>query len=160
MPDGLPVAVRQSNQAVENAIGALVGLRSIRQQKFVSCYLASIDAKGQHNGAEAARLAGYAATTANREAVRLLKMPTIKAAVDAVRSATAATTMYSQATAMLELDEAMTFAKKTDNASAFVRSVELRARIAGVLVDRLDARLAIGGFVINVHGLAPEAANA
>jgi hypothetical protein len=159
MPDGLPVTARrsESERAIADAIAALVSL-PVRQQRYVHHRLQLI-AKGQDNGAEACRLAGYAPTTANREANRLHKTPKIKAVFDAVHAATAAGTVYSQATAMLELEDAMAFAKKTANAAAFTRSVELRARIAGILVDRIDARVAVGGFVINVHGLAPEAAN-
>jgi hypothetical protein len=46
------------------------------------------------------------------------------------------------------------FAVKTDNASAFVRAVELRGKLTGILVDRVDARVAIGTFALNVTGLA------
>jgi hypothetical protein len=52
-----------------------------------------------------------------------------------------------------ELGRGMEFAIATENATAFVRAVELRGKLTGILVDRIDARVAVGGFVLNVHGL-------
>jgi phage terminase small subunit len=155
MPDDLPVPARQQDRAVATAIGALVNL-PMRQQRYVHHRLQLI-AKGEDNSTEAARLAGYAPATANREGARLNKTPKIMAVFDAVRLATAVGTLYSQATAMDELERGMAFAEKTENASAYIRGAELRARIAGVLVDRVDARVAVGAFAINVIGL--EAGN-
>jgi hypothetical protein len=52
-----------------------------------------------------------------------------------------------------ELDEAAEHARQTENSSALVRAIELKGKLAGILVDRVDARVAVGGFVLNVHGL-------
>jgi hypothetical protein len=54
---------------------------------------------------------------------------------------------------MFRLDQVVAHAIRTENASAHCRAIELQARIAGVLVDRVDARIAVGTFSINVIGL-------
>lgn len=128
-----------------------VSLRSVRMQRFVEHYLVPVD--GKFNGAEAARKAGYEARTANRTAVRLLKIPAVRAAIDAARAEAAAASSYTVEKCMDELGTAMEFAYKTDNASAYVRAVELRGKLSGHLVDRVDARVAIGTYSLNVVGL-------
>ncbi len=53
--------------------------------------------------------------------------------------------------AMAEAEEAMRFAKEMENAGAFVKAVEHRAKLSGLLVDKIDLsqnvnfRIVIGG---------------
>jgi hypothetical protein len=155
MSDNFTMTVRQTELA-EQAQALRLALPTERQRRFVEEFMRPT--AGVLNATQAAIRAGYPAGTANRMANRLMKKPRIKAAVEAMRAEIAERSAYTVERAMLELDDAMTFAKATDNASAFTRAVELRARIAGVLVDRIDARVAVGTFAINVIGM--EAANA
>ncbi|MEO8564987.1 MAG: terminase small subunit, partial [Betaproteobacteria bacterium] len=102
---------------------------------------------------QAAISAGYSPNRANSSAHRLLRDARIKAAVDAIRAEVAERAGYTVERCMTELEKGMNFALSTENASAYVRAVELRAKLAGILVDKVDLRAAIGVFQINVHGL-------
>ena len=126
----------------------VLALKTERRQRFVRSYVLN-----SGNAAQAVRESGYSIKGATTRGYKLLKEPDIKVAIDALRRQVATRTGYGVDKAMSELEEAMTFAKKTENATAFVRAVELRAKLNGVLVDRLDARVAVGAFVINVEGM-------
>jgi hypothetical protein len=154
MTDDLPSLPSVPNKAQQIRLAL-----TRRQQAFVEAYARPGTVNGQPalNATEACRLAGYSHNRANSTAQNLLKNPKVRAAVDAIRAEVAAAASYSVERCMAELEAAMTFAKATDNASAFVRAVELRGRLSGVLVDKLDARVALGGFVLHVHGLHAEA---
>lgn len=116
-----------------------------RQAKFVEGLIAGSTLLA------AGLAAGY--RDPSRYASLLARKPLVAAAIDAARALAAARAGYGHATLMAELGEAMAFALKTDNAAAYVRAIELRGKATGLLVDRLDARVAVGGFVLNVHGL-------
>ena len=45
---------------------------------------------------------------------------------------------YIVTTAMDEAKEGMIFAKETENAAAYVKAVELRAKLSGLLIDRVE----------------------
>lgn len=123
-----------------------VGL-TLKQQRFVEYYCLN------GNAAAAAREAGYSHKRAEAAAHIMKKIPAVATAIATYRADVARRAEYTVDKAMTELEQAMKFAKDTENASAFTRAVELRARIAGVLVDRLDARVAVGSFCIVMHGL-------
>lgn len=66
---------------------------------------------------------------------------------------------YTTDVAMEESEQAMEFARGTRNATAFGKAVELRARMAGHLVEKIDIRAQVG-FSINIVGInrqKPEA---
>jgi len=126
-----------------------------RQQAFVEAYALPSPINGQaFNASEACRRAGYSPKRADATAQRLLRTPKIKAAVELMRAEVAERASYTVERCMAELEKGMAFALTTENASAYVRAVELRGKLTGILVDRLDARVAVGTFQINVEGLS------
>ena len=128
---------------------------SPRQQAFVEAYARPGTKNGELalNASEAARRAGYSPNRVNSTVHKLLKMPKIAAAVAAMRAEVAERAGYTVERCMAELEQGMSFALKTENASAYVRAVELRAKLTGILVDRVDMRAVVGTFAINVIGL-------
>lgn len=156
MPDGLPMLPdvadkRAAERAMAVAHGARLGL-SLKRQRFVEEYVLS------GNGADACRRAGYSPRRADRSAQILLRAAPVQTAVKAIRAEIAERAGFAAEVAMRKLDDVIVHALKTENASAHCRAVELQARIAGVLVDRVDARVAIGAFVLNVIGLGEREA--
>jgi DnaJ-class molecular chaperone len=63
---------------------------------------------------------------------------------------------YTAESAIRELDDAINFAKETSNAAAWVRAVETKAKVAGLLQDKSQS--ATAAFAINIVGLEPKAA--
>jgi len=61
---------------------------------------------------------------------------------------------YDRQAAFHELDRAIGFAEQTDNATAMVRAVELRARLTGVLIDRQEVKQS--GFQLVINERAPS----
>lgn len=103
------------------------------------------------NGAKAARDAGYSPNSCSQQASQMLKRPEVIAKVAAFRKKTEEKALYNYGSAMEEAQRAMDFALQTDNASAFVKGVELRAKLTGLLIDRVDAR--VGHFQISIGGI-------
>jgi hypothetical protein len=62
----------------------------------------------------------------------------VMAELDKVRQNLAVATEYNGERCMAELDSAIAFAKEHKQATAVVKAVELRARLAGLLRDKLD----------------------
>jgi phage terminase small subunit len=117
-----------------------------RQQRFIQEYVKCGVAK------TAALAAGYSPRSAGKTGSQLLSNPRIQAVVKESRTNLAALSGYTAAVAMDELEEAMRYSKETGNATAFCRSVELRARLQGLLIERQDHRQ-IGSFSINISGI-------
>ncbi|SFP63827.1 terminase small subunit [Frateuria terrea] len=90
------------------------------------------------NGADAAKAAGYSPHAAKFQAYRLMQNELVRAELDKVRQNLAAATEYNGERCMAELDSAIAFAKEHKQANAVVKAVELRARLAGLLRDKLD----------------------
>lgn len=122
----------------------LTGLKFPRHQTFVALYCSGM-------GLEAASLAaGYKSPDHPR---KLLKTPAVVEALKAVRIAMAKRAEYGMDRFITEIDEAAQFAIKTENATALVRARELKAKALGLLVDRIDARVAVGFSVaLNIPG--------
>ncbi|WP_119462932.1 terminase small subunit [Rhodospirillaceae bacterium SYSU D60014] len=100
----------------------------------------------------AARAIGYAPASARKTASRLLKDPTVQEMIEKARSELQARASYSADSAMKELDQAMDFARETGNATALARVIELRAKLAGLMVERVDQRQ-LGGFQVRIIGV-------
>lgn len=79
--------------------------------------------------------------------------PIVKALVAEAQKAVQAKINYGLEQAMQEAQDAIEFAKKTENANAYVKAVELRTKLNGLLVEKLDVRQS--GFTLNVHGFTP-----
>jgi hypothetical protein len=142
--------------ALVAAHASRIGL-TVKQQRFVERYVLT------GNGAGAVREAGYSPAAANTTAQRLLRGKRVAAAVAAIRADLAKRADYTLAKFIVELDEKIAKAEATNppQMSAVAKLLEIKGKATGVYVERLDARVAVGGFMINVYGLvAPEVANA
>jgi hypothetical protein len=142
--DELPVSVR--------AILARCKLRSPRQQKFVEYFVL------HGNGAAAARAAGYSPRRDRQTAAVLMKAGPVVAAIAEARRALAEAAEFTMDRAMQQLREDREFAIRTENATAAVRASELMAKLSGHLVERIDARIAVG-FSVALHIPAREVTN-
>lgn len=67
-----------------------------------------------------------------------LKNPNVIAALAEVQSRAQDLAVYDTARCMAEALDAMEFAREMENAGAVVRAVELRARLSGLLIDRVE----------------------
>jgi phage terminase small subunit len=107
-----------------------------RQQAFVRAYVLN-----GNNGAAAVREAGYSINnpeSARRQAYQLLQNPLIKDAVAQGRHEFVVVTEYDAKAVMSELDAAIDFARSTKNANALVRAIEAKAKVAGLMTDKVE----------------------
>jgi hypothetical protein len=96
---------------------------------------------------------GIARVNASSRATRWLNMtPPVMLAVDLGKREMAEKAGYTASAAMQEANDAIEFAKATKNANAYVKAVELRAKMSGLLVDRVDVR-SLTAFSINLSGI-------
>jgi len=102
-----------------------------RQQKFIEAV-----ARGE-SVQQAARLAGFSPSYA-RKSSRLLKHPAIAQAVAAIRTEARTVAAYGLVEAMKETESAAAFARLHKNPMALVKATELRAKLSGLLVDRVE----------------------
>lgn len=118
-----------------------------RKEAFVQAYLEC------GNGAEAARRAGYSERAAKKVASELLRHdPLVIQAVEDGRRALQERNQITVDSMIRQFDEDRAFAVRTENATAAVRASELKAKLAGLLVDRRDVRMA-AGFKVIIEGL-------
>lgn len=121
-----------------------------RQMKFVTEYMKDA------NGARAAIAAGYSEKTARGAAYHLLhEAPAVIDAIDKARKAVQAKAQYNLQSAMDEAQEAIVFARETENANAYVKAVELRSKLNGLLVEKVDVRQS--GLNIIIEGFTSPA---
>ena len=113
------------------------------QARFVAEYLkhgvakAAAEAAGYKHGAES----GYA----------LMQMPAVKEAIDNARKEIVAEGTYNLKKAMKETDEGIQFAKDTENANALAKLIELRAKLNGLLIEKVAHTMV--GFHVSVGGI-------
>jgi CBS-domain-containing membrane protein len=90
---------------------------------------------------DAAKHAGFAEKSARVRGQKLMREPEVAALVEAEREKALAETRikgnFDLNTAMAEYDAAIEFAKKTSNASAYVKAVDSKAKLVG-LMDQKD----------------------
>ena len=103
-----------------------------RQLKFIALVAKGIKPK------DACLAAGYSQSYARRRSHELVRLPVVARELAAIRESVRTTLVYDCAAAMREAKEAMEFAFKTDNAHAYVKAVELRAKLSGLLIDRVE----------------------
>lgn len=125
-------------------------LLSPRQLAFCSHYVAGKSAR------DAARLAGYAAGYV-RHADKITSNPKIAAEIARHRETLREKTGYDAAAAMAELDRSILFARETENANALAKLIELKMKLHGLLIERIDQR-GVGNFSINISGIDDEPA--
>lgn len=127
---------------------------SPKKARFVAAYVAGASGKiavqqaGWNTGDKGARSLAW----------KLLHQDAaVMAAVDVARKEAAIKAEYGIESARTELDESMSFARETKNATAYVRAVELKAKLFGLLVERQDVRN-VGGFRIQISDIDNGAA--
>lgn len=104
--------------------------------------------------------AKFAQIPSTRDIYRFLDRPQVQAEIKKIREKAEQEAAYGANEAMKEAEEAMAFAKETRNANAFVKAVELRSKIKGLLIDKVDLR-SQSAFSIQIVGLdrgAPQPA--
>jgi len=106
------------------------------------------------NGTRAAVASGYSKHSAKHTACRLLKNEGVKAAIAAARTEIAQLAVYDQVKAMQELQVGLDIALKEKQMTAYARLVELRAKITGVLQDKVAVTVEhvdIGGALLDAR---------
>src|SRR5262249_7299 len=87
---------------------------------------------------------GYSPKQASHTGPKLLRRPVVQAYLAELRKQTTAKlsddAKYGVERAMAELGEAIEFAKQTENATAYVRALELRARLHGLIIDKAEIK--------------------
>lgn len=117
-----------------------------RQAKFVETYMSTGSQRA------AAKAAGY--SCASTQAHRVANSKAVKAVVDHARATVKIAAAYNLERAMLEADEAITFAKETENANAYVKALELKSKLNGLLIEKHQHQHA--SFSLNIGGITEE----
>jgi len=86
---------------------------------------------------QAARQAGFSPSY-SRKASRLLKHPAVAQALARIQAEARTVVVYGLVEAMKEADDAAAFARKNKNSMALVKACELRAKLSGLLIDRIE----------------------
>jgi terminase small subunit-like protein len=87
---------------------------------------------------EAARSAGYSESFARVAAHRIGGKPAVAQAIEEIQKKGREMAVYDLATAMREANEVCNFAKLHKNAMAYCKGTELRAKLSGLLIDRVE----------------------
>jgi phage terminase small subunit len=104
-----------------------------RQRRFIAAFQTGVTA------AHAAVQAGYSPRSAKHTAYSLMhENALVRAELDKLRQHLIAEAEYNGAKAMADCESGMAFAVKTDNANAYVRAVELKMRLTGLLREKVD----------------------
>src|ERR1043165_1177456 len=87
---------------------------------------------------EAALAAGYSPSFARVAAHRLGKKSEVSRAIESIQAEGRKVAVYDLATAMKEAEDVCAFAKLHKNAMAYCKATELRAKLSGLLIDRIE----------------------
>lgn len=117
-----------------------------RQSRFVSAYVAGASA------AEAARQAGYGPGYSAKAAKYLLHHPSIAATIEEMRMDLQKKTLFDVERAVEECNTMIDFAQSKNNAMAAAKLLELKCKLHGLLVDRLEVKP-----MVDLHGALHEA---
>ena len=131
-----------------------------KQRRYVENIARGLDSR------TAAKSAGYSDSFSKVAAHRLGKKPAVAQAVERIRAEGMKIAVYDLATAMAEAEAVCAFAKLHKNAMAYCKGTELRAKLSGLLIDRIevvpaDLRGALDraeARVLNVTNITPQAA--
>lgn len=102
----------------------------------------------------AAKAAGYNQKITSKD---LNKSKAMTAILEESRAKLVASTGYGAAQAMDEAQRAIEFAITTNNANAYVKAVELRARISGLMIEKVDIRGQLAPLSIQLSGVTRHA---
>lgn len=128
-PDFLPDPTPAEIAEVSRALAPLKHQHAL----FVRHYVAT----GRQ--ADAARKAGYARRS-RTTAARLLKRPDVQEAIQTLRELATRRSLYDFDKVSDDLTSAIEFAYQQKNPMAVAKAVELKAKLHGMLSDRLDVR--------------------
>jgi hypothetical protein len=135
------LAPAKSPTLTEADIEALTGLKRVRWQKFVLAYVMS------GSMTVASDVAGFGAQRGRK----VSKRPAVAEAIRVVRAELARRATYDLDKLVADLDAAADFAVATENATALVRARELKGKALGLLMDRVDMRLQLVPFRIEIN---------
>lgn len=121
---------------------------NIREMKFVKGLIAG---KSQ---TLSALEAGYPKSRAGTDGSELMKDPRIIAELASVRAEIRREAHYDLRAAMMEADEAIQFARETENANAYVKACELKSKLNGLLIEKHQHQVA--SFSLNIGGINDE----
>ena len=103
-----------------------------KQQQYVQLLATGMESR------QAARSAGYSESFSRVAAHRLGKKPAVAGAIEEIRKKGCEMAAYGLAEAMREAEAVCAFAKKHKNAMAYCKGTELRAKLSGLLIDRIE----------------------
>jgi hypothetical protein len=103
-----------------------------RQRRYVENIARGLDSRA------AARLAGFSESFSRVAAYRVGKKHEVAQAIESIRAEGRTMAVYDLATAMQEAEAVCAFAKKHRNAMAYCKGTELRAKLSGLLIDRVE----------------------
>ena len=87
---------------------------------------------------EAALQAGFSKSYSKVAATRLGKLPAVKSAVDGIQLEGRKMASYELSQALTDCDNAAAFAMKHKNSMALVKARELKSKLAGLLIERVE----------------------
>lgn len=105
-----------------------------RQARFVNVYLSGKSAT------EAARQAGYREAYAHKAPQTILKHPSVAVAVRDAQNQLRGKTMFDMEQAVHEADEMIIFARAKGNAMAAAKLLELKCKLHGLLIERIETQ--------------------
>lgn len=127
----------------------MVNTLTVKELKFVNGILAGRDNSAAYLKAykckksSSARAGGYRLTHS---------VPHVMAEIERRKKELAKKGDFDFDKAMNELNDASEFAKATDNATALARTIELKAKLSGLMIDRVDQRQ-VADFNLHISGI-------
>lgn len=116
------------------------------KQAFVDAYVKT------RVGTTAACSAGLTKKSALSSGSRLKKDPEVAKAINDAEKLSPTAAAYNLEKAMVEAEEAKQFAEQTSNANAYVKAIELKAKLAGLLEDKSKIPMLGAGFQVVLMG--------
>jgi hypothetical protein len=86
----------------------------------------------------AAKLEGYSHSYARVISTRMMRNSAAAAVLEEIRQKGREMAAFGLVEAMREADDAATFAREKGNSMALVKAVELRSKLSGLLIDRVE----------------------
>ncbi len=96
------------------------------------------------------------AHTVSNKASLLMKHEAVRARLDAIRKPVIEKLQYGLEQAMQEAQEAFEVARSKENAAAMVSAVVLRAKLNGLMVDKVNVSASVKGAVAYKANLPPR----
>jgi len=111
--------------------------QEMREQRYAAGIIKGLTKK------QAAIEAGFSVSVAEHSVSKIHEKPAVQAAIQEARTEIRAAAVYDHAQAMAEAGEAIEFAKKHGNSMALVKAIELRSKLSGLLIERVEAKVAV-----------------